>query len=343
MKRIAVLVAAVVCTAAACSTDTEPVDLGAAPTARAPAPTSGPAGGTEITIWFQRDGELVPAVRTVPGAAEPTVLAAEAVRELIAGPTEAEERVGLGTEIPAATRLLDLTIGTDRVARVDLSAEFEAGGGTASVRSRVAQVACTLDDLVPDDPVDGTAFLLDGEPVEVSAARDPLVSEVVSCADLQPRPTTGRPGPECVHGWESPEPGDPRRTEALDLLRLSAGVDDRFVVEEMRWFRGPDAIEPALQVRYWYVKAWAESDPSFRGRFLLIRRRGSGGVVGVAAFHTEGWRSPDWAGFEGDGELTEYPDLPGAWGGVRYDFVHGTGGPGTPGLPDAVTGCLGGT
>ena len=45
--------------------------------------------------------------------------------------------------IPAGTRLLGLSI-AGQIATVDLSSEFESGGGATSVLGRLAQVVYTL-------------------------------------------------------------------------------------------------------------------------------------------------------------------------------------------------------
>ena len=325
---------------AACGTDTEPIDAGAVPTAPpavdgAEQPVDG--AGIETTVYFTRGEELVPATRTVPDRGDLSLAAADAVRELLAGPTAAEREAGLGSEIPTGTRLLDLQIGSDRVASVDLSREFETGGGTAAVQMRLGQVACTLDNVVALDIADGTRFLLDGEPVEVFSGEGIVLDGPVTCADYEVSATSGQPTAACAEGWDTPAPGSPVRSDGLDLLRISLGTSDRFVVEDIRYFTGPDGVER------WYVKARLENEPTFRGRYLVERRGDSGGVVAVASADTAGWQSPDWAGFEGEGELTSYPDLPGRWGGVRYDFVTGTGGPGFPGLPTEVAGCLAGS
>src|SRR5690606_35283550 len=50
------------------------------------------------------------------------------------------------------------------IATVDLSAEFESGGGSFSVMARLAQVVFTLTQF---PTVDTVQFLLEGEPVEV--------------------------------------------------------------------------------------------------------------------------------------------------------------------------------
>jgi hypothetical protein len=98
-----------------------------------------------------------------------------AMRELLAGPTEAELETwpALGTEIPEGTRLLGLEI-EDGVALVDLSEEFEQGGGTASITARVAQVVYTLTEF---EEIDAVEFYLDGERVEVFSGEGLMLDE----------------------------------------------------------------------------------------------------------------------------------------------------------------------
>ncbi len=86
-----------------------------------------------------------------------------AVEALLAGPSRAEAISGLGTAIPAGTRLLDLALNRG-TATVDLSRAFESGGGTASLTLRLAQVACTLDQF---ESVTGVRFALAGSVISV--------------------------------------------------------------------------------------------------------------------------------------------------------------------------------
>ncbi|HET9248601.1 MAG TPA: hypothetical protein VFP13_01505, partial [Actinomycetota bacterium] len=81
----------------------------------------------------------------------------------------------------------------------------------------------------------------------------------------------------------------------------------------------------------------------FQGRFLVESREFGDGVVAVAPYDTDGFRSPNWSGFQWNEAVPErkaYPGLPGRWRGIRYDFVRGGAGLDIPGLPDEVRGCL---
>jgi spore germination protein GerM len=116
-----------------------------------------------VMVYFGYGGDRAMAVeRTIPYT---TGVAAAALEELFAGPTESELDVLplLHTEIPAGTGLLGLAI-SGGVAKVNLSGEFESGGGTASVTTRVAQVVYTLAQF---PTVDAVEFYLEGELVEV--------------------------------------------------------------------------------------------------------------------------------------------------------------------------------
>jgi germination protein M len=83
---------------------------------------------------------LVPTLRDVPETAGVARAAMQAL--LDSGPIrDAYQQVS--TAIPAGTRLLGLSI-RDGIATVDLSREFEAGGGSASMSYRLGQVVYTL-------------------------------------------------------------------------------------------------------------------------------------------------------------------------------------------------------
>lgn len=86
-------------------------------------------------------GTLVPVERVVRSRGVEDALR-QAVEALLAGPTPEERAKGIGTEIPAGTRLRGLTI-REGVAFVDLSGAIASGGGSASMQGRVWQVVYT--------------------------------------------------------------------------------------------------------------------------------------------------------------------------------------------------------
>ena len=94
------------------------------------------------------------------------------------------------------------------------------------------------------------------------------------------------------------------------------------------------------------MKAFAKDDLSFQGRFLVESREFGTGLVAVAPYDTNGFRSPDWVGFQfdsGDPRRGRIRGCRACGPGVPYDFVAGGAGLQIPGLPDEVVGCLSAT
>jgi hypothetical protein len=83
------------------------------------------------------------------------------------------------TTIPEGTRLLGLTI-ANGVATVNLSKEFESGGGSASVLGRLAQVVYTLTQF---PTVKSVSFELDGQPVTTFSGEGIVLAHPVGRAD----------------------------------------------------------------------------------------------------------------------------------------------------------------
>lgn len=115
-----------------------------------------------VTLYFSRGATGVAAVeRTVPyseGVARVTM------EELLDGPNLADLRAEptLGTEIPDGTILVDISV-QHSTAKVDLSADFASGGGSASMLTRVAQVVYALAEF---GTVDTVEFYSGGVPLE---------------------------------------------------------------------------------------------------------------------------------------------------------------------------------
>ena len=105
---------------------------------------------------------LVPVARTI---STPAVPGAPTMEALLDGPTQPESDgvPSICTAIPAGTELLGLTV-ADGVATVDLSSEFETGGGSLSILARGAQVVYTLTQF---PTVDEVAFEIEGVPIDV--------------------------------------------------------------------------------------------------------------------------------------------------------------------------------
>ena len=123
------------------------------------ASTATPSSTTTLSLYFLRGEELGVAERRVPSTTKPATAATEA---LLAGPTADETAAGLTSAVPRGTRLLGLSIdGT--TARVDLSAQFAAGGGSLSMQARVAQIVYTLTQF---KTVQSVTFLLEGSALD---------------------------------------------------------------------------------------------------------------------------------------------------------------------------------
>ncbi|MGI8775300.1 MAG: Gmad2 immunoglobulin-like domain-containing protein [Actinomycetota bacterium] len=152
---------------ASCASDPDTPAGGRSPAATAErssgSPEESPAAPTEeevtLEVWFSNGTRLHVVHRELPGT---TAVGRAAVEALLQGPTEDELDDGISTAIPEGSRLLDLDI-ADGTATVDLSAEYESGGGSASVLGRLAQVVFTLTQF---ETVDEVAFRLEGEEVQ---------------------------------------------------------------------------------------------------------------------------------------------------------------------------------
>lgn len=130
-------------------------------------PTEPPAAASptevdELTlnVYFIRDEHLTVGHRVIPHTLAVGTAAMEA---LLAGPSAYEADLGFTSEIPEGSELLGLEI-ENAIATVNLSAEFESGGGSFSMSGRLAQVIYTLTQFPTVDEVE---FLLEGEPVDV--------------------------------------------------------------------------------------------------------------------------------------------------------------------------------
>jgi len=209
----------------------------------------------------------------------------------------------------------------------------------------LALSACTGDD-ASDANTGATSGATSGptndETVTQPSPTPPAIPE-------QPPATRGPVATDCVQGWVTPGADSARYRTPLRVIRRVTGEAGLEVVD-MRWFDGPESPPSdkgyLLNVGRWYVKAFAKDDLAFQGRFLVEARMYGLGLVAVAPYDTNGFRSPDWTGFQfdsGDTQPKAYPRLPGTWSGVSYDFVDGGAGLQIPGLPDEVVGCLSGT
>ena len=129
-------------------------------------------------VWLVRGESLFVTWRERSGTPQ---VGTEALEDLLTGPEPIEARAGVSTVIPAGTRLLGLAV-SKGVANVDLSSEFEVGGGSASMSARLAQVVCTLDQF---ETVKVVSFRLDGQPVDVFSGEGIVLDQPVRCRDYE--------------------------------------------------------------------------------------------------------------------------------------------------------------
>lgn len=148
-----------------------------------PSPTEEPAGETmSLEVWFAYGAGLFVVHRTVPASPRVGTAALEA---LLAGPTEEERAADVFSAVPDGTELRSLTI-EGGVATVDLSAAFEAAGGTFGETMRLGQLVYTLTQF---PTVEGVVLEIEGRRADVFGGHGILLDlpmERRDYADLLP-------------------------------------------------------------------------------------------------------------------------------------------------------------
>ena len=140
--------------------------------------STGSTGLVTYQVWFTRDESLFMVTRTQE--ATPRIGSA-ALEALLAGPDTREQAAAVGSQIPSGTQLLGLSV-DNAVATVDLTSEFESGGGSASMNMRIAQVVYTLTQF---PTVKGVLFELDGRRVDVLGGEGVIVDQPVTRKDFR--------------------------------------------------------------------------------------------------------------------------------------------------------------
>jgi germination protein M len=200
-----------------------------------PSPSGEPGDTVTIRVYFflgsfTHEGGLAPILYEIP---KTQAVATAAMEFLLDGPSDMETntRPAFYTTIPEGTRLLGLSI-ENGIATVDLSREFESGGGSASVLGRLAQVVYTLTQF---PTVNEVTFELDGEPVTVFSGEGVVLDEPVGRADYYdqlPAIWVDRPA------WGAAL-GNPARVTGLSntfeaTLRIAIlDADEDVIVDEM--------------------------------------------------------------------------------------------------------------
>lgn len=143
---------------------------------------------SEAELWFVRGEQLSWGTTTVGGSVpanlasdDPNVQkAAFWLQTLLQGPTSADQE-GAASAIPRGSKLLGVKR-EGSVLDVDLSSEFESGGGSLSMQLRVAQVIYTGTQF---EGFDAVRILIEGENVEAIGGEGLIVAEPLSRRDFQ--------------------------------------------------------------------------------------------------------------------------------------------------------------
>ena len=141
-------------------------------------PTGSVPTSVSLEVWFLKGEQLVRQTRS--HEATPLVATA-AMKALLAGPSPPELAAGLGTSVPAGTKLLGIAI-KKGVATVDLTSQYQSGGGSLSMKARLAQVVYTLTQF---PTVRAVLFHLDGDPVNVFSGEGIVLDHPVGRADYE--------------------------------------------------------------------------------------------------------------------------------------------------------------
>jgi hypothetical protein len=135
-----------------------------------------------VRAYFVFDGEpgvqgLVPTLSEVPKS---VAVGTAAMNALLGGIPSGDRYAPISSAIPSGTHLLGLTI-KNGVATVDLSTEFDAGGGTTSMQFRLAQVVYTLTQF---STVKSVVFQVEGQTVTVFSGEGIVLDGPVGRADF---------------------------------------------------------------------------------------------------------------------------------------------------------------
>jgi germination protein M len=186
--RLALLavVSVVAIVATACNNDDEPVAASAAPSETpAATPSTVPVTPTPATVtqpvrrWLTLEEFTGLTVRQAQ--VTPPQFATAAVNELLKGPNQSELSNAWGTAIPAGSELLGIDI-SNGVATVDLSSEFESGGGSLSARLRLAQLVYTLTEF---RTIQSVELEIEGRPATTFSSEGIVLDGPMTRADFE--------------------------------------------------------------------------------------------------------------------------------------------------------------
>ena len=130
--------------------------------------------------WLNPTGdkiELAPSAVTTKKTAQPREVLESAFKLLLAGPRDQTYT----TTIPKETKLLGITMENNGI-HVNLSQEFIAGGGSASMTGRLAQVLYTATSL---DPQSKVWIDVEGEPLQVLGGEGITINQPMTRKDFE--------------------------------------------------------------------------------------------------------------------------------------------------------------
>lgn len=187
------------------------------------APTQEPVKTMVVRAYFVMAGEvgvegLVPTLRDVP---ETAGVARSAMEVLLAAEILDDYDV-LSTAIPAGTELLGLSV-KDGIATVDLSSEFESGGGSASTFYRLGQVVYTLTQF---STIDAVRFQVEGRTVTTFGSEGVILDGPQSRADFEdllPAVFVDRPALAAAAGNPVRLTGSANTFEAVFMITILDG------------------------------------------------------------------------------------------------------------------------
>ncbi|WP_405521767.1 GerMN domain-containing protein [Streptomyces canus] len=162
-------------------TPSDPSGSGGPGTSAAPTTPSAPGDGTQrqvrASVYFLHGEKISPAPRTVT----PPATAAGALRALLAGPSRYERGQGRTTAIPSGTALRSVAVHR-HVATVDLSGRYDDGGGSLSMRARLAQAVFTATRF---PAIEKVRFEVDGKPVTSFGGEGIVLNSPVGRVDFE--------------------------------------------------------------------------------------------------------------------------------------------------------------
>ena len=209
-----------------------------------------------VSVYFLRGEQLARASR--PGATP-----ADAVRQVLAGPTRAEAKAGFRGYVPPGTRLLGLRL-KGGLATVDVSSAFTSGANAGNRLARLSQLVRTLTGLQGANRVQ---LLVSGKTVEgvfpgIPTER-PITYRFLATPDIPvPRPPPERLGPPSAQVKAAQT-----RLIALGYLLVPATTTAGSALRPRRW------LSPSRSGRGSTARASWTREPRRPSQPRCVRRR----------------------------------------------------------------------